>query len=104
MAAYCTGRKALCILWSQPRNASVASVGKRLVASAAQGSSKNTPDDAKKPPPSAASKPAPPVPPNVSGATQGYKVKEYFEYSPYSFYDIHADMSKMRLPQPSSRK
>ncbi|KAH7976285.1 hypothetical protein HPB52_010761 [Rhipicephalus sanguineus] len=100
MAACYAGRKALCFLWSQPSG--VASVGRRFVASAGQGSPKNTSDTKK--PPSAGSKSAPPVQPNVSGATEGYKVKEYFEHSPYSFYDIHADMFKLRLPQPSCRK
>lgn len=90
-----------------------ASVGSRLFASAGQGP-KNTQSSKKptSPPPSTASKgpsASPQTPPpqqtaNVSGATEGYKVKEYFEHNPYSFYDIHADMSKMRMPQPSSRK
>ncbi|KAH8032485.1 hypothetical protein MRX96_013873 [Rhipicephalus microplus] len=97
-------RKALCSLWSQSRHTNVASVGQRFLASAAQGPPKNIPDETKKPPPAASKSATPPVPPNVSGATQGYKVKEYFEHSPYSFYDIHADMFKLRLPQPSSRK
>ncbi|KAH6922625.1 hypothetical protein HPB50_017304 [Hyalomma asiaticum] len=103
MAAY-TGRNAFCLLRSRhfcgPSGA--APVVKRFMSSAGQGSKSN--QDTKKPPPSAGSKSAPPVQPNVSGATEGYKVKEYFEHNLYSFYDIHADMSKLRMPQPSSRK
>ncbi|XP_077497065.1 NADH:ubiquinone oxidoreductase subunit V3 [Amblyomma americanum] len=109
MAAF-IGQKFFCLLRFQPANLSgVASNGTRFLASVGQGP-KNT-QDAKKPPqpsPPPASK-APPAASsqqtaNVSGATQGYKVKEYFEHNPYSFYDIHADMSKSRLPQPSSKK
>ncbi|XP_077546127.1 NADH:ubiquinone oxidoreductase subunit V3 [Haemaphysalis longicornis] len=104
-----TGHKFFCLWRLQPARSSVAatSLGSRLFASAGQGP-KNTQDKKKptSPPPSAAPK-APPPPQqtaNVSGATEGYKVKEYFEHNPYSFYDIHADMSKMRMPQPSSSK
>ncbi|KAH7973790.1 hypothetical protein HPB49_005301 [Dermacentor silvarum] len=105
--AACTGQKVFSLLRSQPTSLSGAAyVRKRFMASAGQGS-KNT-RDTKKTPPSAGStgSSAPPVQPkaNVSGATEGYKVKEYFEHNPYSFYDIHADMSKLRMPQPSSRK
>ncbi|CAN8001367.1 unnamed protein product, partial [Ixodes hexagonus] len=39
-----------------------------------------------------------------TAATETYKVKEYFEHNPYSFYDFNVEMGKMRLPQPSSQK
>ncbi|XP_062573957.1 NADH dehydrogenase [ubiquinone] flavoprotein 3, mitochondrial-like [Saccostrea cucullata] len=45
------------------------------------------------PPPSAESK--------ADSDNTTYKVKEYYGYNAYSFYDIDKDMSKFRNPQPS---
>uniref|UniRef100_A0A023G0I6 Putative secreted mucin n=1 Tax=Amblyomma triste TaxID=251400 RepID=A0A023G0I6_AMBTT len=110
MAAF-TGRKFFCLLRFQLASLSSATTsnGSRFLSSVGQGS-KNT--QGTKKPPQSSPPPAPKASPaaspqqtaNVSGATEGYKVKEYFEHNAYSFYDIHADMSKSRLPQPSSRK
>lgn len=83
-------------------------VTQRLASTSGTGGTENNSSKKKSPKaPTATATPPPQSPPintNVSGATEGYKVKEYFEHNPYSFYDLNAQMDKMRMPQPSSRK